>query len=56
MTLSAVSNLGKAYRTYSSEWKRIANWFFVPAKPHHEHWVLRHISFAIEPGEAIGIV
>lgn len=56
MTLLAVSNLGKAYRTYSSEWKRIANWFFVPAKPHHEHWVLRHISFAIEPGEAIGIV
>jgi lipopolysaccharide transport system ATP-binding protein len=56
MTLLAVNNLGKAYRTYSSEWKRIANWFFVPAKPHHEHWVLRHISFAIEPGEAIGIV
>lgn len=56
MTLLAVSNLGKAYRTYSSEWKRLANWFYVPAKPNHEHWVLRHVSFAIEPGEAIGIV
>lgn len=56
MTLLTVDNLGKAYRTYSSEWKRIANWFFAGAKPNHEHWVLRHISFAIRPGEAIGIV
>ena len=56
MTLLTVQNLGKAYRTYSSEWKRIANWFFASAKPSHEHWVLRHISFAIRPGEAIGIV
>lgn len=56
MTLLTVTNLGKAYKTYSSEWKRIANWFYLPVKPHHEHWVLRYISFSIEPGEAIGIV
>ncbi|MEX5591198.1 ATP-binding cassette domain-containing protein, partial [Pseudomonas urmiensis] len=24
--------------------------------PSEEHWVLKHISFSIEPGEAIGIV
>lgn len=56
MSLLTVSNLGKAYRTYSSEWKRIANWFFVPTKANEEHWVLRHISFTINAGEAIGIV
>lgn len=56
MNLLTINNLGKAYRTYSSEWKRIANWFFLPSKPNHEHWVLRHVSFAIKSGEAIGIV
>lgn len=56
MSLLSVKNLGKAYRTYNSEWKRIASWFFIPVKSNHEHWVLRHISFAINAGEAIGIV
>ncbi|HEX8593765.1 MAG TPA: ABC transporter ATP-binding protein [Pseudomonas sp.] len=56
MSLLTVSNLGKAYRVYASEFQRIGRWFGIPTKPSEEHWVLKHISFAIQPGEAIGIV
>ena len=56
MSLLTVSNLGKAYRTYASEFQRIGRWFGLPTKPREEHWVLKHINFASEPGEAIGIV
>lgn len=56
MSLLKVDNLGKAFRSYRSEWLRFARWFGLPTKPSEEHWVLRHINFAIEPGEAIGII
>ncbi|SDX27623.1 lipopolysaccharide transport system ATP-binding protein [Pseudomonas syringae] len=56
MSLLSVSNLGKAYRVYASEFQRIGRWFGIPTKPSEEHWVLKHISFSIQPGEAIGIV
>ena len=51
-----VENLGKAYRRYESEWQRVFSWFGLPVKPSEEHWVLRHINFTIQPGEAVGIV
>ncbi|WP_345956654.1 ABC transporter ATP-binding protein [Pseudomonas fulva] len=56
MTLLSVSNVGKAYRSYRSEWQRIARWCYLPVKASSEHWVLKHISFNIEAGEAIGLV
>ncbi|MGE1084310.1 ABC transporter ATP-binding protein [Pseudomonas shirazensis] len=56
MTLLSVSNVGKAYRSYRSEWQRIARWFFLPVNASSEHWVLKHISFSIQAGEAIGLV
>jgi lipopolysaccharide transport system ATP-binding protein len=56
VSLLTVRNLGKAYRKYRSEWQRFASWFGLSVKPEEEHWVLRHISFDIQPGEAIGIV
>ena len=56
MSLLTVHNLGKAYRTYRSEWQRFARWFGVSIKPSEEHWVLKHVSFDIHPGEAIGII
>ncbi|MGE6527578.1 ABC transporter ATP-binding protein [Pseudomonas sp. NPDC077382] len=56
MSLLIVDNLGKAYRTYRSEWQRMAGWFYLPVKPQEEHWVLKHVSFTIGSGEAIGIV
>lgn len=56
MTLLSVRNLGKAYRSYHSEWQRFASWFGISSRPLEEHWVLRHVSFDIQPGEAIGIM
>lgn len=56
MTLMSVNNVGKAYRSYRSEWQRIARWFYMPVKASSEHWVLKHVSFNIEAGEAIGLV
>lgn len=56
MSLLRVQGLGKAYRTYTSELQRVASWFGLSVKPREEHWVLRDVSFFIEPGEAIGLV
>lgn len=56
MTLLNVNNLGKVFRAYRSEWHRIARWFGLAVKPAEETWVLRHINFNIQPGEAIGII
>ncbi|WP_425502713.1 ABC transporter ATP-binding protein [Pinirhizobacter soli] len=51
-----VTNVGKSYREYASEWFRFAGWFGLARKKFKEHWVLREISFSISRGEAIGIV
>lgn len=56
MSLMSIRNLGKAYRSYRSEWHRIARWFGFPFKTIEEHWALRHVNFDIHLGEAVGIV
>ncbi|WP_440812315.1 ABC transporter ATP-binding protein [Pseudomonas syringae] len=56
MSLLSVKNLGKAYRVYASEFQRIGRWFGISTKPKEEHWVLKHVNFSIQAGEAIGIV
>jgi lipopolysaccharide transport system ATP-binding protein len=49
-------NLGKAFREYTSEWKRIARWFGIPLPPRHEYWAVRDINLVIARGEAVGLV
>jgi len=49
-------DVGKAYREWGSEWRRFASWFGLHPKPESEDWVLRHVSFDVRAGEAIGIV
>ena len=49
-------DVGKAYREWGSEWRRFASWFGMHPKPESEDWVLRHVSFEVRAGEAIGIV
>ena len=56
MSVLHVQGVGKAFRAYSSEWHRFARWFGLPMKPAEETWVLRHINFDIEAGEAIGLI
>ncbi|EIC19598.1 ABC transporter ATP-binding protein [Thiorhodovibrio frisius] len=52
-----VSNLGKAYKQYPTRWARLKEWLDPRNKPrHHLHWVLQDINFAVQPGEAVGII
>jgi len=51
-----VEGVGKAFRSYASEWSRVLSWLGLPARVQHEHWVLRDIGFNVLPGEAVGLV
>ncbi|HEY8023243.1 MAG TPA: ABC transporter ATP-binding protein [Burkholderiaceae bacterium] len=52
-----VNNLGKAYKRYSGQWARLAEWLSpFNRKRHTLKWVLQDISFEVKPGEAIGII
>lgn len=52
----SVDRLGKAYRRYRSEGRRVLSLLGLPFAPVEEHWVLRDVSFNVLPGEAVGIV
>ena len=50
-----VRNLGKAYKRYARKRGRFLEW--LGARPQHElRWVLRDVTFDVEPGESVGIV
>lgn len=50
-----VTNVGKAYKRYPSKWIRA--WEWISGRITHEKtWVLRDISFTVQPGEAVGII
>lgn len=51
-----VQNVGKAYRSYSSELWRILSWFGIKHKAYYETWTLQDINFSIKAGEAVGII
>lgn len=52
----AVSQVGKAYRHYRSEWQRIARWVGLPVRPSEETWVLQGIDLQLEAGQALGLI
>jgi lipopolysaccharide transport system ATP-binding protein len=52
-----VTGLGKAYKQYPGRWSRLLEWVLPWRGPRHAlHWVLRDVSFRVEPGEALGII
>jgi len=52
-----VESVGKAYKQYPTRWSRLAEWFMPGNKKYHKlKWVLEDISFAVNPGEALGII
>ncbi len=54
--LLVATDLGKVYRSYRAEWQRVASWMGIAVEPQAEHWALRHVSFRVAPGEALGVV
>lgn len=56
MSVLSVNGIGKAFRAYRSEWQRFGRWFGLPLKPTEETWVLRHISFDLQAGEAMELL
>lgn len=51
-----VDGVGKRYARYRSEWDRVLGWFGFPRTPVDETWVLRHVAFRVEKGEAVALV
>ncbi|MCB0165374.1 MAG: ABC transporter ATP-binding protein [Anaerolineae bacterium] len=50
-----VEGLGKKFEIYDSPWGRVKEWF--TSRPYHqEFWALRHISFALERGQILGLI
>ena len=55
-SLLVAEDLGKVYRAYRAEWQRVLGWLGAPVQAQSEHWALRHVSFRVAPGEALGVV
>ena len=53
-----VTNLGKAYKIYPGRFARLREWLipFSNRSRHTIKWVLKDINFAMQPGEAVGII
>jgi lipopolysaccharide transport system ATP-binding protein len=57
MSAIVVSNLGKAYKQYGSRWARLAEWLLPFLGERHQlKWVLKDLTFSVQPGEALGII
>ncbi len=51
-----VDGVGKAFNQYRRERHRILSWFGFPIPSVERHWVLKDVCFALEPGEAVGLI
>ncbi|AVS98107.1 sugar ABC transporter ATP-binding protein [Paracidovorax avenae] len=55
MSALTVTEIGKAYKRYPTKWARAWEWI-THRTTHEKTWILRDISFAVKPGEAVGII
>lgn len=51
-----VTGVGKAYKNYGHEWRRVLSWFGLPFAPRAQTWVLQNVDFSIHSGESVGII
>lgn len=51
-----VEGLGKSFATYPSMTQKLWNWIFPSICKPTRTWVLRNVSFVIEPGETVGLI
>lgn len=51
-----VTDVGKSFRSYASQWSRVAGWLAGRPRGYQEHWRLRNVSFIANRGESIGIL
>ncbi len=48
--------VGKAYRHFSHPRDRIVQLIWPAARKYHDVWVIRDVSFAVDPGESVAIL
>ena len=52
-----VCNVSKGYKQYVGRWNRLLEWVVPNSRSRHTmKWVLKDINFAIEAGEAVGVI
>lgn len=57
MDAVVLSNVGKSFRHYPSQWDRLLEWIDpFNRKRHSVHWILKNIDLKIKRGESVGIV
>lgn len=49
-------DVGKAYRHFAHPRDRIVQLAWPPARKFHDVWVVRHVSFAVDPGESVALL
>lgn len=55
--LIEAENLGKKYKQYPSHWARLGEWMTAGRwNGHHPLWAIRHVTFSVDRGEAVGVV
>ncbi|MDA0630973.1 MAG: ABC transporter ATP-binding protein [Proteobacteria bacterium] len=56
MTVVSLQGVGKAFRSYSSQWDRLREWVLPGLREYHlKTWILRDVSFELNRGEAVGL-
>lgn len=55
-TALSVEGIGKSFNQYSREIHRLLTWLGLSVPSVQHKWVLHDISFALQPGEAVGLI